>query len=151
MVHISKAMSLSLLKEFSTIWHKEIAATAAHPFRGMVTPHRDFYMLFAFIHAVVERWREALLWSWVVAKHGGLNGEWGTAEKIRAWRDLGGIFGDNILTLYMTPRSTGRKEVIKQVLEEAGHKVSRTKYSFGKWLSPQRCDNLIRMKECSEW
>lgn len=46
--------------------------------------------MFLMVHFVVERWREALLWSWVVAKHGGLDDSWSEAATDAAWNDLGG-------------------------------------------------------------
>ncbi|KIJ40106.1 hypothetical protein M422DRAFT_256929 [Sphaerobolus stellatus SS14] len=59
--HIAKTMSLTLLQEFSVIWQQEIVVTTTYPFREMTSGHPDIYMLFLFVHSLVERWREALL------------------------------------------------------------------------------------------
>lgn len=94
-------------------------------------------MLFMMVHFVVERWREALLWTWVVGKHGKLDDSWGEAETVRAWDDLklgstdeemgGKLFvrGGN--------RSTLEKGRVEDYLKRAGYDTKDpTKYEFCK-------------------
>ena len=133
--HTAKTLSSRLLKEFNTIWQSEFAVTSTHPFRGLKTGHPDVYMGFLFIHSVVERWREGLLWSWAVAKEGGLNNEWGDEEKARAWKDLGGKPGENEIVVKVTPRRSSDPEIVDSALRQAGHTPSgHTKYTFGESL-----------------
>ncbi|KIM33571.1 hypothetical protein M408DRAFT_19842 [Serendipita vermifera MAFF 305830] len=48
----------------------------------------DAHVMFLFTHFVIERSREAMLWSWIVAALGGDNDEFGSAQKNAAWRIL---------------------------------------------------------------
>lgn len=130
--HTAKTFSTSLWKEFATIWQKELDITSTHPFRGMKDGGQpDIYMGFLFTHSIVERWREGLLWSWAVAKHGGLNDEWDDEAKARAWEDLGGKPGEKELVVKVTPRTSSDPDIVDWTLREAGHTPSgKTKYSF---------------------
>ncbi|KAF8517672.1 hypothetical protein BU17DRAFT_49433 [Hysterangium stoloniferum] len=129
--HTAKALSIPLLKEFSSIWKDEISVTASHPFRGMTDGNRDIYAIFMFAHSLVERWREGLLWSWAVAKHGGMSDEWGPDERLRAWEDVGGIYLDNKVNVISKERATLNKSTIRNTLLMAGHKISgQTRYNF---------------------
>ncbi|KIJ52435.1 hypothetical protein M422DRAFT_64923 [Sphaerobolus stellatus SS14] len=129
--HTAKSLSLSLLKEFHQIWESEFGVTASHPFRGMWTGHRDIYAIFLFIHTLVERWREALLWSWAVGKHGGLDDEWDDERKRQAWIDLGGKPGENEIMVVMKPRSSTNEDIVEDTLLNAGQPPSgKTSYEF---------------------
>ncbi len=43
-----------------------------------------------FTHYLVERSREALLWTWVVGRVGGTGDSWGEREEATAWMEIGG-------------------------------------------------------------
>lgn len=87
--HEAKALKRTLISEISLIWSTELAATASHPFR--TDPRlRDAHIGFMAAHFVVERWREGLLWSWVVARLGGREDEWDATTSAQAWQELGG-------------------------------------------------------------
>lgn len=88
--HEAKSASLAILHEMSVIWSSQIASTATHPFRETLHGESDFSNMFMMVHFVVERWREALLWSWAVARHGGVDDSWGKVEMDTAWAQLGG-------------------------------------------------------------
>ncbi|KAF8501253.1 hypothetical protein JB92DRAFT_2976612 [Gautieria morchelliformis] len=129
--HTAKAVSLSLLKEFSLMWDAELTVTASHAFRGMMTGHSDMYSLFLFSHSIVERWREGLLWSWAVAKLGGMHDEWLPADSERAWHDVGGQPGASVVEVMKTSRRTVREDVVSDNLRAAGHVLSgKTRYAF---------------------
>jgi 3-O-alpha-D-mannopyranosyl-alpha-D-mannopyranose xylosylphosphotransferase len=49
-------------------------------------------MAFLATHMRIERWREALLWSWTVAKVGSADGVWGDGAR-RHLRDTLGVEG----------------------------------------------------------
>lgn len=101
-------------------------------FRGEfnnVADHDDAYAMFLFGHYVVERWREILLWSWLVARIGGDNDEWRpTEEQALAWSELGGVPHTGLLTAQTGPRDTLVEDTINFVL---GRKHSSpTTYAF---------------------
>lgn len=116
MVHVAKTLSPAILQEISTIWSDEFADTAFHRFRGQ----RDVYTTFLHGHYLVERWREILLWSWVVGKHGRDDDTWGPTELDAAWTDLGGSESSDTLHVYLKPRSTLEKARVNKTMEEAG-------------------------------
>lgn len=86
--HAPKLLSSPLLHEMSAgMWRGSFGETAGRPFRGL-NPNPldeddrrrgemgrkggdDVHPGYIFGNFVVERWREALLWSWVVARIGG--------------------------------------------------------------------------------
>ena len=47
-------------------------------------------MMFMMVHFVIERWREALLWSWTVARNGRIDDKWDQEIDDLAWEELGG-------------------------------------------------------------
>ncbi|QRW00561.1 exopolysaccharide phosphotransferase [Ceratobasidium sp. AG-Ba] len=133
-IHEAKAFRRSILTEISLIWAQELAATSSHPFR--TDPQlRDAHIGFVAAHFIVERWREGLLWSWVVARLGGANDEWDAITSERAWMELGG--GRNGLSKRLVVELPKRDSLSEERLEEAAaqipgqHPSTRsTKYSF---------------------
>ncbi|KAI0671047.1 hypothetical protein C8Q78DRAFT_973893 [Trametes maxima] len=134
-VHEAKAVSFAMLQELALIWPEEIAKTATHPFRETVRGEGDFYQMFVHAHFIVERAREAMLWTWVVGRIGGLDDSWGADEASRAWGELGGLkAGDDSaheLHVEAYPRETLDPERVKATLSGAGYDPnSRTEYLF---------------------
>lgn len=92
---------------------------------------------------VVERWREILLWSWVVGRIGGDNGEWTTdLHRTRAWTELGGVKPDPVglvqepqVKVGLSLRETLDHDTVLDVLGSQ----SATTYSFCKPLFPWSC------------
>lgn len=117
------------------MWQPQLEVTATHPFRGMTSGNRDVYAIFLFTHTLVERWREALLWSWAIARIGPLDGRWGTREREEAWRSVGGVGGGGDrpdVEVKSTYRSSAQPDEIRKNLKAAGHSLSgRTEYVFG--------------------
>ena len=140
-IHAAKSFSMPLLQEAARIWEDEFSATAEHKFRGMKEPETgsgDAHMTFLLTHFVVERWREALLWSWVVGRIGGDEDQWGLEQKQVAWEELGGNPEDidNQVVVNMTPRKTLEADRVARTLEASGQTFSkRTAYSFCRSLS----------------
>ncbi|VDC02620.1 unnamed protein product [Peniophora sp. CBMAI 1063] len=87
--HMPKIMSVSLLREMSETFPEAFARTASRPMHAVWTDGApgDVHPGFMFVHFVVERWREGLLWSWAVARMGGDDDEWDAAS---AWAELHG-------------------------------------------------------------
>lgn len=112
-----------MLQEVSKAWPAETLLVESRPFRGMkhmdwsstgetaVTGGpADMYMVFLEHHWIVERWREALLWSWVVARGQHRAGNdpdaWTHSIAQNAWRELGGTAGRPMLEVRRGWRST---------------------------------------------
>lgn len=127
-IHAPKALAMPLLDEVARVWPAELASTATHAFRGAGP---DAYLPFLAAHFVVERWREALLWAWVVGRVGGAADEWGAREQRAAWRALGGGAAERTLSVRLARRKTLDRERVDAALHAAGERVSgRTAYTF---------------------
>lgn len=102
----------------------------------------DVHATFLLPHLIVERWREALIWSWVVGRIGGVNDEWGEVEKRRAWAEVtgGGVGAEDVekekeVRVRLGPRKTLEEERVESVLRQSGEGVSkRTQYEFGQFF-----------------
>lgn len=95
----------------------------------------DVYVTFLTTHLVVERAREALLWAWVVARVGGVDGEWGVTERRRAWEEVGGRWEkerpEGVVAVMLTERGTVKGERVRTNLEASGVEESEeTTYLF---------------------
>ncbi|KAJ7176967.1 hypothetical protein C8R46DRAFT_1346882 [Mycena filopes] len=108
-LHYARALSLPLLHELAlalpTFWD----FTPLSRFRGQHERKGEFEVntIFAATHYIVERHREALLWSWVVGKWGGgphshagsQAGILDRNKKRAMWAELGGQQGKESVTL----------------------------------------------------
>ncbi|KAJ1309903.1 hypothetical protein OPQ81_006664 [Rhizoctonia solani] len=132
-VHEAKALKRSLISEISLIWSAELSETSSHPFRTDPLL-RDAHMGFMAAHFVVERWREGLLWSWIVARLGGNDDEWDAVTSMQAWRELGGEHAttDTTLLVETPPRDSLSEERLAEVQAAVpgAHARHSTKYSF---------------------
>ncbi|EJF56867.1 hypothetical protein DICSQDRAFT_112435 [Dichomitus squalens LYAD-421 SS1] len=88
--HQAKSVSFAILQELALVWPEAIAKTATHAFRETEAGDGDYYQMFMFAHYLVERSREALLWTWVVGRVGGIDDSWGEREAEQAWIEIGG-------------------------------------------------------------
>ena len=134
--HEAKAASLSLVHEITQIWSTELAAAATHPFRETKSLQADPSMMYMLVHFVIERWREALLWSWVVGKHGSLDDQWTDRIMRNAWQELGGnvdeveVEGAKI-QVTASHRSSMDQERVSEQLRESGYQQDDgTSYQF---------------------
>ncbi|GAA5983287.1 hypothetical protein JCM11641_002250 [Rhodosporidiobolus odoratus] len=66
LVHVAKTLPMPILKEMQQVFLTELTATAAAQFRGKGPT--EVAMMFLLTHYVVEKHREALLWSFLVAR-----------------------------------------------------------------------------------
>ncbi|KAI0927538.1 hypothetical protein AcV5_008051 [Taiwanofungus camphoratus] len=129
--HEAKTASLALLHEMSVIWPDAFARTATHLFRETQNGDGDVNTMFMLTHFIVERAREALLWSWVVGRIGGVDDSWGEQEAAQAWRELGGVSNETSILVQSEMRQTLEKGRIEKVLRDSGYKgQSRTSYIF---------------------
>lgn len=134
--HQVKVLSTHILAEISTIWDKEISTTLSRPLRGMSNGAGDVYMAFLSSHYIVERWREGLLWAWVVGKISGEDGKWGEEQAKRAWKDVGGHEDSiEVVVIRSDKRETLHQARLRRVLKESGYPDAhdlQTKYVFCK-------------------
>lgn len=126
--HEAKTLVKSMVEEVSITWHAELHHTGQQRFR--LNPEgKDAYLPFLATHWMVERHREALLWSWVVARIGGDDDEWGPAQSAQAWKELGGADGDRV-DVRRKPRSTLLEDQLISVLDSTGDAIGRSTYAF---------------------
>ncbi|KAI0788222.1 hypothetical protein C8Q74DRAFT_1196372 [Fomes fomentarius] len=121
--HQGKALSFALIQEHALIWPEWLAKTATHAFRETEGGEGDVYQMFMFAHFVVERAREALLWTWVIGRVGGLDDSWSEHEEQRAWIELGGWWdGDQSkeIEVYSGRRETLNSDRVRENLKEGG-------------------------------
>jgi hypothetical protein len=123
-----------MLKEISQTWTAEVARVAHHPFRDMRHMKEqergaaDMYVVFLEHHWIVERWREALLWSWVVARgenRAHSQGEndpnaWTGLVAQQAWKELGGRLDTVEMQVQRAPRMS-----LENADEWAGAKATK--------------------------
>ncbi|KAJ7438083.1 hypothetical protein B0H11DRAFT_2105600 [Mycena galericulata] len=111
MQHNARSLSLPIMHEASLAFGSYFAATPLSQFRGSHKVANEFEVNTIFIstHFMIERHREALLWSWVVAKWGGASGFLGRDEKEAMWRELGG--GNDAMLSWTAPERTSRDDV----------------------------------------
>ncbi|KDN41724.1 hypothetical protein RSAG8_07255, partial [Rhizoctonia solani AG-8 WAC10335] len=130
--HLAKTLSIPMLKEVARAWPDDLGRVVRRPFRGMKhmaeNEPADMYMVFMEHHWIVERWREALLWSWVVARGeartGGNTDAWTERVAQQAWKELGGQVGEDTLVVQRAPRST-----LENAGEWAGAKATTVSFS----------------------
>ncbi|KAJ7433616.1 hypothetical protein B0H11DRAFT_2259232 [Mycena galericulata] len=105
--HNVRALSLPLMHEMSLAFGSFFAATPLSQFRGSHNAPNELEVntIYMATHFVIERHREALLWSWIVGKWGRNLGVLDGDQKKRMWRELGGREGDT-LKLPRAKRST---------------------------------------------
>ncbi|WVR04699.1 hypothetical protein IAU60_001710 [Kwoniella sp. DSM 27419] len=77
MHHLPKTVSRALVDEASIMFADELSLAATRGFRESRRGAGDVEMAWLTTHLRVERWREALLWTWAVGKLGGVDGFWG--------------------------------------------------------------------------
>lgn len=90
---------------------------------------------------VVERWREILLWSWVVGRLGGPHNQWDAAIRSRAWSELGSTGAEPEpehpsrneaqITVTISTRETLDQDTVNNVLGRTGATV----YAFCECLA----------------
>ena len=74
--HVPKVISRELHHEMSLMFREPLTTSGIRRFRESSVGHGDVQTLWLTMHLRIERWREALLWSFAVAGMGTI-GEWG--------------------------------------------------------------------------
>lgn len=86
--HHPRTLWLPLLREAAQTFPEAFTDTPLSRFRAQDDVPASIQAVFLGSWYVVERHREALLWSWVVAKWGGESGKLSTADKDHMWEEL---------------------------------------------------------------
>ncbi|KAF7315861.1 hypothetical protein MIND_00102600 [Mycena indigotica] len=136
--HNARALSLPLMHEAALAFGKNFADTARSQFRGSHTTPGEYEVntVYAATHYVVERHREALLWSWVVGKWGGEEGVLDARLKDFMWSELGGNEEDelnrnaSVRTTNGDVRLNMRATGLQQPQSEHPEKRANTTYIF---------------------
>ncbi|KAG9032353.1 hypothetical protein FRB95_001535 [Tulasnella sp. JGI-2019a] len=131
LTHTAKALSKPMLEEIASIWSDELGRTAAHQFRAAhgrrdEEVEDDVSTTFLMTHYVIERWREALLWSFIVGRLGGDEDEWGEVQESRAWEELGGGSEEDTTIIIIR----GKRETIEKMADEEEAAGEATKILF---------------------
>jgi hypothetical protein len=129
---MAKVMSLPILREIAASFPEAYARTGARLFRETwTTEPGDVHTAFMMPQFVVERWREALLWSWAVARLGSDDDSW---DARAAWDALRG--GDKpSVAVGNIRRDTLDTDLVLAALERSGHSPpGGTEYLFGAFL-----------------
>lgn len=104
-LHMPKGLSRSIAHEASVMFAQQLTTASTRTFRESTRGRADVEFAWLMTHLQIERWREALLWSFIVARVGGENGEWGpeARDELRA---IGLDGRDNSTTIHRRPRAT---------------------------------------------
>ncbi|EPS98615.1 hypothetical protein FOMPIDRAFT_59328 [Fomitopsis schrenkii] len=135
-MHEAKIVSAPILAELETIWPAAFERSASHLFRETAGPGTppDINTLLLHAHFIIERAREALLWSWAVGKVGGVDDRWGADEARRAWMEVSaaGLSAMGEVLVKAGHRYTLEKERVENTLKESGLEggLGATSYVF---------------------
>ena len=130
--HMPKALTVSLVHEASVMFEESLTAAATRGFRRSSRGLADIEMHWLVSYLRIERWREALLWSWAVARLGGLNGVWdGNAR-----REIG-----NMLNLLSPPTDL---VIVKRNERKTLHDIERIS-QLGGWDKPKKTKYIFCM------
>ena len=130
MAHMPKALSLSLTQEASIMFGDALSEAATRGFRQSRRGVADVEMSWLVSHLRIERWREALLWTWAVAKLGGQDGAWGEEAK----DEIADLLGTSDTNLREVVVQKGPRESLRDmdtIAEEAGWESTEfTRYYY---------------------
>ncbi|SCV72845.1 BQ2448_4382 [Microbotryum intermedium] len=87
LLHVAKAISVPMLREVQSVFMEEMTATAGARFRGKA-PY-EMQLWFLLHHYTIEKHREALLWSFFVARSdSNQDGQYSLSERLALLSDL---------------------------------------------------------------
>ncbi|EIN06530.1 hypothetical protein PUNSTDRAFT_136385 [Punctularia strigosozonata HHB-11173 SS5] len=127
--HNARSLPLPLYHEASIAFPDVWSTTAKARFRGGDESAPESHTVWLGSQWIVERHREVLLWSWVVAKWGGHEGKLSAAHKQAMWDELGGENGEDQLELIWNVR-TSRLSVPEELAHTGQRPLTRSEYVF---------------------
>lgn len=130
--HHPRSLSLPLLKEAAQTFPDSFSETTLARFRAQKEVPDSIQAIFLASWYIVERHREALLWTWVVAKWGSAAGVISSKTKRAMWAELGGATGGETGDKIGVGRPVRRsRDVDFEAFEKAGVPAPKnTQYSF---------------------
>ena len=144
-LHNARSLSLPLLHEASLAFAPQFSATPLSRFRGWheIPGEYEVNTMFLATHFIMERRREALLWSWVVAKWGGKNDGYLDAEmKDNMWQELNGTDDNEVSLQSLRPNSLDEVDLNMRLAGLAPPRAedpsvsANTEYWFSESYSP---------------
>ncbi|KAK0436583.1 hypothetical protein EV421DRAFT_1831355 [Armillaria borealis] len=154
-IHAHKSISLPIMHEMAVgMWAQEFEATARRPFRGMnghptatdkspkpVQDGDDVHPGFLFSNYLIDRAREALLWSWIVGRIGGNGTPSGYEDEDedlwipdlhgrRAWQELGGDWNSTRLRVQQPIRETLDQDRVEDTVHSTREDGMQSRYKF---------------------
>ncbi|SPC66684.1 uncharacterized protein UHOD_02171 [Ustilago sp. UG-2017b] len=127
--HHPRSLSLPLLKEAAQTFPEAFSNTTLARFRAQKEVPTSIQAFFLASWYIIERHREALLWSWIVAKWGGIGGKLSSKTKQAMWEELSGSRGLEDLKVTRPVRKSRDED--KEAFEAAGVPAPKnTEYSF---------------------
>ena len=134
--HIPNSLSVPLLDEAHIMWAEEMSLSAIRGFRISKRGEGDIATVPLVQWLRMERWREALLWTYIVGKMGGLEGVWTEESKIELKRVLG-VFG-NSDEVNVPRKKRATKDEAPRLVDQVGWKQPKqTWVAFCKSTPPQ--------------
>ncbi|KAJ9102336.1 hypothetical protein QFC21_002736 [Naganishia friedmannii] len=113
--HLPKAIGGPLLQEASIMFASDLNVAAQRHFRESGYGVGDISTAFLTTHMRIERWREALLWSWAVARLGAREeGIWGEKAK-REIADVLGLDKHSVLSRRKVQIRCAGRDTLKDV------------------------------------
>jgi hypothetical protein len=103
----------------------------------------DAHVMFLFTHFVIERSREAMLWSWIVATLGGDRDEFGINQRNQAWKVLvddaqSELRSRNIIEVLVEKRKTMEPWRVQWALDQQGDTLKASEYLFCEYFRMSR-------------
>lgn len=129
LVHQGKMLSTPLLDEVASIWSDELKETAEVRFRGKGT---EVNMLFLSTYYTIEKHREALLWSYFIARMDSRRqGTYSPEDRAALGRELGVSIQDGQIMVARPDRPSYEGDLAKELLKSAHlTPAERTPYQF---------------------
>lgn len=124
--HFPKSLTLGMMDEASIMFGEELGLAATRGFRESRRGRGDVEMAALASWLRVERWREALLWTWVVGRHGDTWGA-GTRDEIKS------MFGEMVDGGNVLFRK-GRRTTLEDIARGEDQPMN-TEYKFCKFPS----------------
>ncbi|KAL7420064.1 hypothetical protein Q5752_005029 [Cryptotrichosporon argae] len=108
MHHMPKAQTVSVAQEANVMYAEALTTASTRAFRESKRGEADVEMAWLVTHTRIERWREALLWTWAVARLGGQDGKWGVEARDEVRLAFGLTEGDegDVVRFHAAERKT---------------------------------------------
>lgn len=165
LTHVGKTISLPLLREASQLWPEEFLETSQSRFRER-PDIQELQMAFLQTHYIIERHREALLWSFFVARSDGdQDGSLSLAERRQMVKELGYYpysesedlegylpFRNSLEELKTTCEVTGLEVPLSTTLTFSSMDgyVAAPTYGRGKWPLASNQIQIVKEEEIAE-